>query len=108
MRLSHVAPAALPFVLLLALLATLVLSPRLHSSPKPHASTRATADHIPTLATVRVTAPASLMVGGNVASPLAFASMTGATVRSSWPWMRSELWMPYFSFAAPRADRTGF
>ena len=106
MRLSHLAPVALPFALLLALLASLIASPRIHSKPQARVVSNAETSHIPTLAPVRVTA----LVAGD-ASPnrlqLTLASSAGTTIRSSWPWMRHELWMPYFSFAASSASKHG-
>lgn len=107
MRLSHFVPAALPFALLLALLTTVVVSPRVHSVTAASHAPPSALGSVTELPAIHVTAPRNGSARHVAVQAIDFSAASGATIRSSWPWMRSELWMPYFSFATPSAANRG-
>lgn len=97
MRLSTLTVTALPFVLLAAMLTSIVVSPRLQSHAASH-DTRFNSQPVTELPLVRVNAtigkPVNSLTDGLARQWVQSASLNCA-------WIGNDLRMPYFSFAKP-------
>ncbi len=103
MRLSTFTATALPFLLLAAMLASIVIAPRIHSDTIGRASP-ATIQHVQQMPTVVVYAPTrdpAPTISGHLVSNLSQPSAASCS------WMTSGLRMPYFSFAKPLLSTDG-
>lgn len=103
MRLSTLSVTALPFVLLAAMLASVVAAPRLQSNITTE-SEPTTVYTVRNLPPVVVNAPASQ--AKNAISTQLVRELRN-TSAASCAWMTGSLRMPYFSFATPRLSTNG-
>ncbi|MGB8636274.1 MAG: hypothetical protein WCD66_12925 [Rhodanobacteraceae bacterium] len=103
MRLSTITVTALPFLLLVAMLASIVVSPRIHSDTIGRTNP-ATIQHVQQFPAVVVNAPTRHPVpsmAGHLVSDLSQSSAVSCS------WMTDGLRMPYFSFAKPLVSTDG-
>lgn len=103
MRLSTLIATALPFLLLAALLASVIISPRTQSSSVTD-NTAVAYQTVQDLPLVAVNAPIPQLVD-EMTTQLVKDLRQSST--ASCAWMSSSLRMPYFSFAKPRLSTNG-
>lgn len=96
MRLPTLTITALPFILLAAMLVSIVVAPRLQSNTTSH-NVDLVSQPVTQLATVVVNAPTTAV---NARSDK-LADQWQQSAISNCAWTGSELRMPYFSFAKP-------
>lgn len=103
MRLSTLTATALPFLLLAVMLASIIISPRIHSDTIGRTNP-ATIQHVQQFPAVVVNAPTRHTVptmAGHLVSDLSQSSTASCS------WMTDGLRMPYFSFAKPLLSTDG-